>query len=92
VTIVGEMVGDRLEFWAEGGPVTLRQTGILIGRSLERHDYASGCRAYSDCHRSVVDHPISVKTLAPDIAAPWTIETYRAGRDPAMEAVAAALR
>jgi hypothetical protein len=92
VTIVGEMVGDRLEFWAEGGPVTLRQTGVLIGRSLERHDYATGCRPYSDCHRAVVEHPISVRTLAPDIAAPWTIETYRAGRDPAMEAVAGALR
>jgi hypothetical protein len=39
----------------------------------------------------VVRNPISVPSLAPEIAAPWTIEAYRAGRDPAMEAVAAAL-
>ena len=35
---------------------------------------------------------IAVPTLAPDIKAPWTIEAYLTGRDPGMEAVAAALR
>jgi len=92
VTIVGEIVGDRQEFWAEGMSVTLHNTGIRIGRSLERHDYATGCRPYTDCHRPVVQHPISVPSLAPDLPAPWSIETYRAGKDPGMEAVAAALR
>lgn len=90
VTIVGEMVGDRLEFWAEGPVVILPNVGAEILISTERHDYRNGCRAYRDCHGSVVRHPISVPSLAPDIAAPWTIEAYRAGRDPAMEAVAAA--
>ncbi|MGQ0649677.1 MAG: hypothetical protein ACT4P7_19155 [Gemmatimonadaceae bacterium] len=92
VTIVGEPVGDRLEFWAEGGPGTLPNSGIVIGRATERHDYANGCRRYTDCHGPVVRNPISVRTLAPDIAAPWTIEAYRVGRDPGMEAVAGALR
>jgi hypothetical protein len=36
--------------------------------------------------------PIAVESLAPDINAPWSIEAYLAGRDPGMEAVAAALR
>lgn len=92
VTIVGEIVGDRLDFWAEGGPVTLTNTGIMFGRSTERHDYANGCRAYSDCHRPVVNYPIAVRTLAPDIVAPWTVDSYRTGRDPAMDAVARALK
>ena len=92
VTIVGEGVGDRLEFWAEGAPVTLSGSGMVIGRAKERHDYLNGCKTYTDCHGSVVRNPISVKSLAPGIAAPWTIEAYRAGRDPGMEAVAAALR
>jgi hypothetical protein len=45
-----------------------------------------------DCHGSIVRNPIAVPSLAPEIAAPWTIDAYRAGRDPAMEAIAAALR
>jgi hypothetical protein len=92
VTIVGEEVGDRLEFWSEGRPLTLARSGIVISRATERHDYATGCKPYKDCHGNVVRHSISVRTLEPNVAAPWTIEAYRAGRDPAMEAVARLLK
>ena len=92
VTIIGEEVGDRLEFWSEGRPLTLGRSGIVISRATERHDYATGCKPYKDCHGNVVRHPISVRTLEPNVAAPWTIEAYRAGRDPAMEAVARLLK
>jgi hypothetical protein len=91
VTIVGETVGDRLNFFSEGDVVQLPNSGIALLNATERHDYQTGCRGFSDCHGPVVRHPIAVRSLAPDIAAPWTIEAYRAGRDPAMEAVAAAL-
>ena len=37
-------------------------------------------------------NPIAVSSLAPDIPAPWTVESYLTGRDPAMDAVAAAIR
>jgi hypothetical protein len=93
VVIVGEHVGDRLDFYAEGGnSVQLPSSGAFIDYSTERHDYRTGCRNIENCHGSVARHPIAVESLAPDIEAPWTIEAYRAGRDPAMEAVAAALR
>jgi hypothetical protein len=92
VTIVGEPVGDRLMFFAEGHGADLPNSKGMIGLGLERHDYAGGCRAYKDCEVAVVRHPIAVASLAPDISAPWTIQAYLAGRDPAMEAVAAALR
>jgi len=36
--------------------------------------------------------PIAIPTLAPDIPAPFTIKAFEAGRDPAVEAVAAALK
>lgn len=91
VTIVGEMPGDRMEFWAEGGLVTLPATGAAMSVATERHDYKTGCKPFRDCHGSVVRHPIAVETFAPGIAAPMTIETYLAGRDPGMEAVVAAL-
>jgi hypothetical protein len=64
----------------------------VILPATERHDYRTGCRNIENCHGSVARHPIAVETLAPDIEAPWTIEAYRAGRDPAMEAVASAVR
>lgn len=93
VVIVGEHMGDRLDFYAEGGiSALLPHSGAFIDFATERHDYRTGCRNIENCHGSVVRHPIAVESLAPDIEAPWTIEAYRAGRDPAMEAVAAALR
>jgi hypothetical protein len=92
VTIVGEMVGDRLDFHSEGDVATLPNAGGAILYATERHDYRTGCRNIENCHGSVVRNPIEVQSLAPDIAAPWTIEAYRAGRDPGMDAVAAALR
>jgi hypothetical protein len=64
----------------------------MVLNATERHDYVTGCRNIENCHGSVVRNPVSVPTLAPDIEAPWTLETYLAGRDPAMEAVAGALR
>jgi hypothetical protein len=92
VTIVGEEIGDRLEFWAEGRPTTLPHSGVVISLATERHDYVNGCRAYTDCHGPVVQNSIAVPSLGPDIVAPWTIEAYRAGRDPGMQAIVAALR
>ncbi|CAN5275943.1 peptidase S41 [soil metagenome] len=92
VVIVGEEVGDRLNFFAEGDGVMLPNSQAMIGMGTQRHDYQTGCRPYKDCHSSVVRDPITIASLRPDIAAPWTIEAYLAGRDPALEAVAAALR
>lgn len=91
VTIVGEPVGDRLEFFAEGRFVTLRHSKEAFLYATERHDYLNGCRNHKDCHGNVVRRPIAVPTLDPDIPAPWTIEAYRAGIDPAMKAVEQAL-
>jgi hypothetical protein len=92
VTIVGEMVGDRLEFWAEGRLARLPNSGAAMSYSTQRHDYKTGCRPYTDCHGSVVRHPIAVASLAPDIEAPLTMEAMLAGRDPGMEAIARAIR
>lgn len=92
VTIVGEMVGDRLEFWAEGRLARLPYSGAAMSYSTQRHDYKTGCKPYTDCHGSVVRHPISVPSLVPDIPAPLTVEDTIAGRDPGMDAIAKALK
>lgn len=83
-TIVGEPVGDRQMFFAEGRPVTLPHSRLIIATATERHDYQSGCRVFTDCHRAVVRYPIAVESLAPDVVAPWTGASYAAGQDPAM--------
>jgi hypothetical protein len=88
VLVVGEPVGDRLEFFAEGGPQRLPNSGIQVGISTQRHDYRNGCRQATDCHPPVVRFPIALPTLDPDIAAPWSMAAYRQGRDPAFEAIA----
>lgn len=92
VTIVGEMAGDRLEFFSEGRVVTLPHSGGMILYATERHDYKTGCRGFTDCHGPVVRNPIAVPTLEPDIAAPWTIDAWLTGRDPGMEYVSRALK
>lgn len=91
-TVVGEAIGDTLNFFAEGKSVTLKHSREVVLYATERHDYQTGCRAFKDCHGQVVGRPITVTSLDPDIAAPWTIAAYRAGRDPAMDAVATALQ
>lgn len=91
VIIVGEEVGDRLEFWAEGTGASLPHSGMVIQYATQRHDYRNGCRNFTDCHGAVVQYPIAVPSLAPEIQAPWTFDAYRGGRDPAMEAVAKAI-
>lgn len=90
VVIVGEPIGDRLEFWAEGDTVDLPYSGTMLLYATERHNYQTGCPE-DDCHGSIRRNPIRVETLRPDLAAPMTIEAFMQGRDPAMEAIAAFL-
>jgi hypothetical protein len=86
VTIVGEPIGDELEFWAEGEVLQLPVSKAALLYATERHNYVTGCPE-PDCHRPVREHPIRVTTLEPDIATPLTYADYRAGRDPALERV-----
>ena len=90
VTIVGEPIGDYLEFWAEGGFVELPTSKAYVLAATERHNYVTGCPE-KDCHISIREDPIRVSSLEPDIAAPLTYADYRAARDPALNAVRKAL-
>jgi hypothetical protein len=86
LTIVGEPIGDRLEFWAEGDIIQLPGLGAFMLYASERHNYMTGCPE-PDCHRAIRDHPIHVPTLQPDIGTPLRFSDFLAGRDPAMEAI-----
>lgn len=86
VTIVGEPVGDAMDFWAEGGNIRLPYSG------LDAH-FANGFHSYSTapCPAGTPCLDMSSPSIAPDIriAARWA--DYAAGRDPVMDAIAADL-
>lgn len=88
VTLVGSPAGDALEFWAEGGPFALPDTGALVAIATERHNYMTGCPE-DDCHISIREHPIAIDDLEPDVLVRPTYEDIAAGRDPLMAAALA---
>ncbi|HEX4779300.1 MAG TPA: hypothetical protein VH301_01010 [Usitatibacter sp.] len=91
--IVGEPVGDRLRFWAEGLDVVMPSTGVELYLSTASHDLADGCR-WLDRNCFVLDKffPASAGSLGVAIPARETFADFAAGRDVAMERIRNALR
>jgi hypothetical protein len=89
VTIVGEPVGDRLAFWAEGGRFFLPNVQVGVSYAAGMHDYEHPCLNVLACFWLNYLYPVQVATLKPDIDAPLTFAAYRALRDPGLEAVLA---
>ncbi|WP_394692408.1 hypothetical protein [Hyphobacterium sp.] len=91
--IMGEAIGDRLQFWAEGWWYSLPNSGFRARYSTGFYDLQNGCEGIFICHwGSLHIFPVIVDDLDINIAAPLTFEAYAAGRDPAMEAVLTAIR
>lgn len=84
--IIGEPVGDELEFWAEGDLQVLPNSGVAFLMATERHNYRTGCPE-DDCHGSIRRNPIRVESLQPEILTPLRYSDYAQGVDPAMEAI-----
>ncbi|MBS0295337.1 MAG: hypothetical protein JSR45_03435 [Proteobacteria bacterium] len=89
VTVVGEPVGDRLAFWAEGNRYALPNTGIGIGYTTGKHDYHSPCTDLNICYWLNWRFPVRVADLNPDLPAPMTFAAYRQGHDAGLDAIAA---
>lgn len=92
VRIVGEPVGDRLEFWAEGGMMPLPNTRLQVYYAAGKHDYRRPCDDVDACFWLNALFPVRVDSLEPHVRAPWSFEDYRAGHDPALEVVAEEIR
>jgi hypothetical protein len=90
VTFVGERVGDRLRFWSEGRHACMPGAGYCFHVSTGLWDLTRGCAKESACYGDRLD--ARVDSLDPDIAAPLASRDWLSGRDPAMEAVAAAIK
>jgi hypothetical protein len=91
VMLVGEPIGDRMQFWAEGWAYELPNSHFRARYSTGFYDLQNGCHGLFRCAwGSLHIFPILVEDLDLDIAAPLTWDAYIAGRDPALEAVLAA--
>lgn len=89
VVIVGEPVGDRLDFWAEGGSFNLPNSFVQVHYATGRHIYNGPCSDRATCFWLNERYPVRVRTIEPEIAAPLTFAAYRELRDPALDAVLA---
>ena len=88
---VGEPVGDRMQFWAEGFWYSLPNSNFRARYSTGFYDFENGCSGIFRCHwGSLHLFPVIIDDLDIDLPAPLDIEAYAAGRDPAMEATLAA--
>ena len=86
VTFVGEAIGEELDYWAEGGNIPLPYSG------LDAH-FANGFHSYSPapCPTGIWCLDRSIDSLDPHLPATASFADYKAGRDPAVEAIRAAL-
>lgn len=87
VTIVGEQVGDHLDFWAEGGTLSLPNSGIDLHYVGARHIYSGPCADRETCFWLNELYPVRVRSLDPDIAVPLTFAAYARRIDPAIDAI-----
>jgi hypothetical protein len=85
VVILGEPVGDRLAFYAEGGRTCLPNSKLCMGYETGKHDYANPCRDIERCYWLNWFYPVRVKSLDPDERIGMSFAEWRAGQDPVFE-------
>jgi hypothetical protein len=84
LTMVGEPIGDSLEFWAEGDRTTLPGSQLNFSYATDLHTYDRPC-TFRYCHISILEHPIVVESLQPQVRIPLLFRDYAKGRDAAFE-------
>lgn len=85
VTILGEEVGDRLAFYAEGVRACLPHFHLCMIYQRGKHDYAHPCMDWDECFWLNWLYPVRVKTLEPDETITLSFAQWREGRDPVFE-------
>jgi hypothetical protein len=86
--VIGERVGDDLDFWAEGGNLVLPHSQLTVHYANAFHAYSQ--REYPQFRPYFAD--LNVASLEPDIVAEPSWADYASGRDPVFEAAAARIR
>jgi hypothetical protein len=82
VAILGEPVGDRLVFWAEGNRGCLPNAPFCFHYATGLHDYAHPCTDWDKCFWLNWIYPARTDSLEPDEKITMSFADYLAGRDP----------
>jgi len=85
VTILGEPVGDRLQFLSEGGRACLPNYALCVAYETGKHDYQHPCTDLDVCFWPNYWFAVRVKSLDPDETITQSFEDWRAGRDPVFD-------
>jgi hypothetical protein len=85
VVIVGEPVGDRLQFFSEGGWACLPNSQLCVAYETGKHDYQHACTDWDVCFWLNYFFQFRVKSLDPDEVIPLSFKDWRAGVDPVLD-------
>ena len=85
VAIVGESVGDRLQFYSEGGQACLPHYPLCVVYQTGKHDYQHPCDDWTVCFWLNYFFDLRVKALDPDYVVPLSFKDWRAGVDAALD-------
>jgi len=86
VTIVGDAVGDRMQWWSEHGePVCLPASKVCFAINTGYWNLVEGCQGNPRCYGDQFD--LAVPTLEPALRAPLMSQDWLANRDPGMAAI-----
>lgn len=85
ITILGQSVGDRLTFWAEGNGGCLPNAPFCFHYATGKHDYAHRCMDWRSCYWVNWFYPARTGTLEPDERIVESFADYLAGRDPVFD-------
>jgi hypothetical protein len=85
VVILGEAVGDRLQFFSEGGWACLPHDPLCVAYETGKHDYQHACTDWDVCFWLNYFFQFRVRTLEPDEVIPWSFKDWRAGVDPVLD-------
>jgi hypothetical protein len=84
VVILGEAVGDRLQFFSEGGEACLPNYPLCVAYQTGKHDYQHACTDWRVCFWLNYFFPLRVNSLDPDEVIPLSFKDWRAGVDPVL--------
>ncbi len=86
VVLVGETMGDRPQFWAEGAQLELPNSHISVSFATAYEDWSNGCDDISRCFWLNVVYGRKHVSLRPEIHVTTSFKDYRVGRDQVLEA------
>ncbi|CAN7443990.1 S41 family peptidase [Bosea sp. LjRoot90] len=87
--LVGEAMGDRSQFWGEGGLTLLPNAKIAVRYTTAFHDWEQGCglSQITTCFLLNYAYGVPAGSLQPTVTIAPSFADYAAGKDPVMSEV-----